>query len=333
MTKDYISEAIVTLIDKKVSRLSQEAKYAYKSKLLEDMLIADSDTFISVTLDIDNALQYAPVDPNSIVVYKQGSSTYYQRYIDWISSGPEGTIKFLSAGSIEAGSGIVVEYKYYKAIGFMAAADILAALLSVDGPGSGLDSDLLDGVQGSGYLKDLSGEDLADLGTREHHDLNGLGDDDHGAVYLAKDNTTPYSPAADYHPATKKYVDDSSGGGSIAGQFILPCTGELSVGTDVSPLPIFAGATLTITEVYAYVKTAPVGASLIVDVNKNGTTIFTNQSNRPTIASGSNSDTSGAPDVTSLSKNDVLTIDVDQIGSSTAGSDLIVVIRFTQEVA
>ena len=333
MTKDYISEAIVTLIDKKVSRLSQEAKYAYKSKLLEDMLIPDSDSFVSVTLDIDNDLQYAPVDPNSIVVYKQGSSTYYQRYIDWISSGPEGTIKFLSAGSIEAGSGIVVEYKYYKAIGSMAAADILAALLSVDGPGSGLDSDLLDGVQGSGYLKDLSGEDLADLGTREHHDLNGLGDDDHGAVYLAKDNTTPYTPGSDYHPATKKYVDDSSGGRAIVGQFILPCTGELSVGTDVSPLPIFAGATLTITEVYAYVKTAPVGASLIVDVNKNGTTIFTNQSNRPTIASGSNSDTSGAPDVTSLSKNDVLTIDVDQIGSSTAGSDLIVVIRFTQEVA
>ena len=114
---------------------------------------------------------------------------------------------------------------------------------------------------------------------------------------------------------------------------MLPCTGELSVGTDVSPLPIFAGGALTITEVYVYVKTAPVGASLIVDVNKNGTTIFTAQSNRPQISSGENSDTSGTPDVTGLAKNDKLTIDIDQVGSTTPGSDLVVLIRFSQEVS
>ena len=330
MSKDYISEAITTLIDKKVSKLSQEAKYAYKAKLLEDMFIANSDTFSSVVLDIENDLEYGPVDPNSIVLYKEGTSTYYQRYSDWTCSGPEGTIKFLSSGDIEAGSNVVVEYKYYKAIDSMAAADILAALLTVDGPGSGLDADLLDGVQGSGYLQDLSGEDLANLGTKEHHDLDGLGDDDHSAVYLAKDNTNPYTPASDYHPATKKYVDESSGGGTIVGQFVLPRTGELSVGTDVSPLPIFAGGSLIITEVYAYVKTAPVGAALIIDVNKNGTTIFTTQSGRPQIASGANSDTSDEPDITSLIKNDKLTIDIDQVGSSTPGSDLVVLVRFTQ---
>ena len=54
MTKEYISEAIVTLIDKNVSSLTQEAKYAYNSKHMEDMLIADSDTFIRLPLDIDN---------------------------------------------------------------------------------------------------------------------------------------------------------------------------------------------------------------------------------------------------------------------------------------
>jgi len=333
MSKDYISQAIAALVDRKISRVSQEAKYAYKTKLLEDMLVADSDTFTSIALDTDYDLEYSPVDPNSIVVYKERTSTYYQRYTDWISSGPEGSIKFLSTGSIEAGSNIVVEYRYYKAIGSMAAADILAALLTVDGPGSGLDADLLDGVEGSGYLQGLSGEDLVNLGTKEHHDLDGLDDDDHSAVYLAKDNTTPYSPATDYHPATKKYVDDASGGGTIFGQFILPCTGELSVGTDVSPLPIFAGGALAITEVYVYVKTAPVGASLIIDVNKNGTTIFTTQANRPQVASGENSDTSGTPDITALAKNDKLTIDIDQVGSTTPGSDLVVLVRFTQEVS
>ena len=330
MSKDYISEAIATLVDRKISRVSQEAKYAYKGKLLEDMLIADSDTFASITLDLNYDLQYRPIDPNSIVVYKEATSTYYQRYSDWVCSGTEGTIKFLSTGDIEAGSNIIVEYKYYKAIGSMAAADILAALLTVDGPGSGLDADLLDGVQGSGYLQDLSGEDLASLGTREHHDLEGLDDDDHSVVYLSKDNTTPYTPDLDYHPATKKYVDDSSGGGSIAGQFVLPCTGELAVGTDMSPLPIFAGGSLTITEVYTYVKTAPVGAAVIIDINKNGTTIFTTQSKRAQISSGTNSDTSDEPDITSLVKNDKLTIDIDQVGSTTPGSDLVVLIRFTQ---
>ena len=156
---------------------------------------------------------------------------------------------------------------------------------------------------------------------------------DHSSVYLAKDNTTPYTPGSDYHPATKKYVDDSSGGGVVIGQFVLPFTGELDVGTDVSPLPIFAGGSLTIAEVYVYVKTAPVGASLVIDVNKNGTTIFTTQSGRPQVASGENSDTSGTPDVTVMVKNDKLTIDIDQVGSSTPGSDLVVLVRFTQGVS
>ena len=35
--------------------------------------------------------------------------------------------------------------------------------------------------------------------------------------------------------------------------------------------------------------TPPAGAALVVDVNKNGTTIYTNQANRPSIAAGANS--------------------------------------------
>lgn len=29
--------------------------------------------------------------------------------------------------------------------------------------------------------------------------------------FLSKTNTTSYTPTADYHPATKKYVDDNAG--------------------------------------------------------------------------------------------------------------------------
>ena len=32
-------------------------------------------------------------------------------------------------------------------------------------------------------------------------------------LVLMKDNATAFTPTADYQPATKKYVDDSSGGG------------------------------------------------------------------------------------------------------------------------
>lgn len=84
------------------------------------------------------------------------------------------------------------------------------------------------------------------------------------------------------------------------------------------------GKTLTIHGAWVAAGTAPAGASLIVDVNKNGTTIFTTQANRPTIAAGSNGGTLATPDVTSLADGDYLTVDIDQIGSGTAGADVTV---------
>lgn len=83
-------------------------------------------------------------------------------------------------------------------------------------------------------------------------------------------------------------------------------------------------ANRTISYVMASVGTAPAGASVIVDVNRNGVTIFTTQANRPTITAGTNSDLTNTPDVTALSAGDYLTVDVDQIGSTTAGADLTV---------
>lgn len=64
---------------------------------------------------------------------------------------------------------------------------------------------------------------------------------------------------------------------------------------------------------------------MIVDVNKNGTTIFTTQGNRPTVAiSGFTSGKVSNMDVTSLADGDYLTIDLDQIGSTVPGADLTV---------
>ena len=66
----------------------------------------------------------------------------------------------------------------------------------------------------------------------------------------------------------------------------------------------------------------PTGANLIVDIHKNGTTMFTTQGNRPTIIASESSETSPAPDVTSLEEGDYVTIDIDQVGSGDAGSNL-----------
>lgn len=127
----------------------------------------------------------------------------------------------------------------------------------------------------------------------------------HRIVVLSKTNGTLVDPA----------------GGDI---YTTPCfavVGACSTGTNKAP-SIIAPCDLTIVKVKLYARTAPVGAALIVDVNKDGTTIFTTQGNRPSIADGANTGDSGTPDVTALAEGDRLDVDIDQVGSTTAGSDL-----------
>lgn len=84
--------------------------------------------------------------------------------------------------------------------------------------------------------------------------------------------------------------------------------------------------TMSIVAVRGCVGTAPAGAAMIVDVHKNGTTIFTTQANRLTIAAGATEGVSGTPEVTTVEAGDELLVLVDQVGSGTAGSNLGVVI-------
>lgn len=80
-----------------------------------------------------------------------------------------------------------------------------------------------------------------------------------------------------------------------------------------------------------YVNTAPTGASLILDANKNGTTIFTTQANRPTVAASANTVAEVTNmDVTDFAAGDRLSVDVDQVGSTVAGADLVVTVRFVR---
>lgn len=67
----------------------------------------------------------------------------------------------------------------------------------------------------------------------------------------------------------------------------------------------------------------PTGADIVVDVNRNGTTVFTNQADRPRILAGQRTGTS-VPSITNLVDGDYLTVDVDQAGSIQPGTGLTV---------
>lgn len=126
----------------------------------------------------------------------------------------------------------------------------------------------------------------------------------------------------------RQFAASSGGGGGGGGSGIPPASysGILSVQAGTVPFYNDTGQTLTITSVRASVGTAPAGAAIIVDVNKNGTTIFTTQSHRPSIAAAAKTAKVTTIDVATLADGDYLTFDVDQVGSSTPGSDLVVTV-------
>jgi hypothetical protein len=108
--------------------------------------------------------------------------------------------------------------------------------------------------------------------------------------------------------------------------------GQLVVKTGVAGLPIPFACTLE--TIVARVNSAPAGASDIFDINYDGTTIFSTQANRPTIAIGSNFPTVGAASTVNFAAGSHwLSLDIDQIGSTpgSVGADLVlgVVVRRT----
>ena len=102
-------------------------------------------------------------------------------------------------------------------------------------------------------------------------------------------------------------------------------TGNLVAETGTHRLYNDSASSWTIAGVRASAGVAPTGASVIVDININGTTIFTTQANRPTIAaSGFTSGKVTNMDVTSVPVGSYVTVDVDQVGSTIAGGQLTV---------
>ena len=99
-------------------------------------------------------------------------------------------------------------------------------------------------------------------------------------------------------------------------------TTDLAVATDV--VKFIMPYAFTLTGISASVQTAPAGSTLIVDVNEGGTSIMT--SNKIVIDADETSTATAAtaPTLTdtALASGAIITVDIDQVGSGTAGKGL-----------
>lgn len=165
------------------------------------------------------------------------------------------------------------------------------------------------------------------------------------AVLFTENAAVPWTPAAglgtywvrDDAPNVPVFTDDAGADNVLAyvgATVTVPATlayavsGDLAVDTNVA-FPLRPHVTFTITGVDVEVKTAPTGANIIVDVNVEGSTIFADPSDRPEIVATEFTASGGDLGTTTISADEAVTIDVDQIGSTIAGADLVVMLRGT----
>jgi hypothetical protein len=150
-------------------------------------------------------------------------------------------------------------------------------------------------------------------------------------VSISAAGLAPTAPndATKYLDGTGAYSVPAGGGGGVRVEAQTLEWGGV-VMTNVGASRLYMTRSGTLESVVTGVSTAPTGASLICDFNKNGTTVFGTQANRPTIAAGGF--TSGAVlaasmSVTTFAAGDYFTFDIDQVGSTIQGSDLTFTVR------
>ena len=108
-------------------------------------------------------------------------------------------------------------------------------------------------------------------------------------------------------------------------QFVFTIQEDLEINTGTVRIYNRFGEPLTVEEVHAAVRIAPTDASILIDVNENDSTIL---GSPLAIAAGANEGYSTGASIsdTSWAHGNYLTVDVDQIGSGAAGTDLTVTI-------
>lgn len=104
------------------------------------------------------------------------------------------------------------------------------------------------------------------------------------------------------------------------------CAATNCVAGDAVAIPYIAATASTINKCFIAAGTAPTGASLIVDVLKNGTSIF-GGGTKLVLAAAATSGTQSTFATTALAEGDVLTATITQVGSTITGKDIGVVCR------
>jgi hypothetical protein len=107
-------------------------------------------------------------------------------------------------------------------------------------------------------------------------------------------------------------------------EFICACSDETTLlTTGVAKMTFRAPYNFNLTNVRASVNEAPTGSNIIVDINKNGTTVL---STKLTIDEAEKTSfTAAVPPVISVNKfktDNEITIDLDDVGSTSAGKGL-----------
>ena len=106
--------------------------------------------------------------------------------------------------------------------------------------------------------------------------------------------------------------------------------GNLQIGVGRHKFYLGGGGTYVLDSVAVSIGTAPTGQPAIIDINFNGISIYTTQANRPTIAIGANLATIAAHQVVTFASGGYFGFDVDQIGSTFPGADLVATLRLRQ---
>ena len=142
-----------------------------------------------------------------------------------------------------------------------------------------------------------------------------------GAIKVDTSNSNLY-----FRSAGAWVKANNAGGTTVQQQVTFGIVGAPTIGT--SPRFYFTAAA-TISKVLLSAGVAPVGASLVVDVLKNDTTVF-GVSAKPSIASSGFTNYPGVtPDVTAVAAGDYLTLSVLSTGTSISGGEIVISIIYT----
>jgi len=165
--------------------------------------------------------------------------------------------------------------------------------------------------------------DGSNVGTTADNDLLGLA----SGVFTVRGDLRAGTPSAfDNGQAGVRwrygYFDEVVYGTVHTFTFLVSPSATITVGANKIGCSLIAPFAGTLVAAYAYAQTAPTGQAIISDLNKNGSTVWTNQANRLQIAAGQNAGSQTVFDIAIVAKGDRFTVDIDQVGNPVAGANV-----------